>query len=280
MKRSAIHRRAVLTGIGAGIAIGALPGRAGAAANGAREAAGGEANGAGETSRAGEAKVAGEVPGRAGTKEAIAILGTGRYGSTLGKLWASRGHAIHFGSRTPQDARVKAVVEACGPKASASQPDEAVTHADFVVFALPWKGAQELLPSLGDLPGKIIIDPMNALKMVARYPEPPDIATSVAEELQSALRGANVVKALNTPAARSVADPKRIATPLSIAIAGDNGAAKARVAALISELGLEPLDVGPLIAARYLEGMMRLSLGYYMYSGKAFEFYLSPVKSA
>ena len=274
MKRPAVHRRAVLTGIGAGLAVGALPARTRTAATAAAEANGAGANAAGETNGGGKARQVGD------TTEAIAILGTGRYGSTLGKLWAARGHAIHFGSRTPQDDRVKALVEACGAKASVSQPSEAATRADVIVFALPWKGAQELLPSLGDLPGKIVIDPMNALKMVARYPEPPDIATSVAEELQAALRGAYVVKALNTPAGRSVADPKRVATPLTIAMAGQNAAAKARVAALISELGLEPLDVGPLIAARYLEGMMRLSVGYFMYSGKAFEFYLSPVKSA
>jgi 8-hydroxy-5-deazaflavin:NADPH oxidoreductase len=249
VKRAAIHRRAVLTGLGAGISLGALPKRARAAA--------------------------------AETKEAITILGTGRYGSTLGKLWAARGHPIHFGSRTPQDTRVKALLEACGPKASASEPSEAAARADIVVFALPWKGAQELLPSLGELTGKTLIDPMNALKMVARYPEsPPDLATSIAEELQIALRGAHVVKALNTPAARNIVNPERVATPLTIAMAGENAAAKARVAAIVSELGLEPLDVGPLIAARYLEGMMRLSVGYFMYSGRAFEFYLSPVKNA
>jgi predicted dinucleotide-binding enzyme len=118
---------------------------------------------------------------------------------------------------------------------------------------------------------------MNALKMVDRYPWPPDISTSVAEELQAALPGAHVVKAFNTPAARNVADPKRVATPLTIALAGEDAAAKMRVAKLVSALGLEPLDVGPLVAARYLEGMMRLSLGYYVYSRKSFEFYLSPV---
>ena len=250
--RAAVQRRAVLTGIGAGFALGALSQRAAAEAR----------------------------DGTSESPEAIAILGTGRYGSTLGKLWSARGHAIHFGSRTPGADRVKALVAACGDKASASEPKEATDRADIVVFALQWNTAKEMLPSLGDLSGKVIIDPMNALTMVERYPWPPDIATSVAEELQAALRGAHVVKAFNTPAARSVADPKRVASPLSIALAGEDAAAKRRVARLVQELGLEPLDVGPLVAARYLEGMMRLSLGYYLYSGKAFEFYLGPVKSA
>lgn len=57
-------------------------------------------------------------------------------------------------------------------------------------------------------------------------------------------------------------------------------AAKSRVAALASELGLEPVDTGPLLAARYLEAMTRLSFGYLLYSGKSFEFHLAPVTPA
>lgn len=251
-RRTAIRRRDVLTGIGAGLAVSALSTRASA-----------------------------QTVGADGKKEAIAILGTGRLGSVLGKLWAAAGHPIHFGSRTPTEDRVKALVGACGPASSASRPQDAAARADVVVFALPWKGAKELLPALGDLTGKVIIDPMNALKMVARYPEAaPDVATSVAEELQAALRGAYVVKALNTPAAKNIVEPKRVGTPITIALAGADVAAKARVAGLVAELGLQPLDTGPLIAARYLEAMMRFSVGYLLYSGKSFEFYLSPVTTA
>jgi predicted dinucleotide-binding enzyme len=35
----------------------------------------------------------------------IGILGTGRMGSTLGKLWASKSHEVFFGSRDQKKAR-------------------------------------------------------------------------------------------------------------------------------------------------------------------------------
>ena len=54
-----------------------------------------------------------------GDKEAIAILGTGRLGAAMGKLWATNGHPIIYGSRTPGDARVQKLVEETGPQASA-----------------------------------------------------------------------------------------------------------------------------------------------------------------
>jgi hypothetical protein len=213
-------------------------------------------------------------------KEAIAMLGTGRMGQSLGKVWARIGHPIVYGSRTPEDERVKTVVKETGARASVTTPKDAAAQADIVVFALPWKAVKDLVPTLGDLSGKIVIDPMNALQMVAGHPEPLlDHTTSVGEQLQAWLPGAHVVKAFNTPAARNIVNPERLGGPMTIALAGADAAAKARVASLVSELGLEPLDTGPLVAARYLEGMMLLSFGYLLYNkGKAaFEFYLRPV---
>ena len=37
--------------------------------------------------------------------ETIAIIGTGNVGSTLGKIWAAKGHEIIYGSRTPTSTR-------------------------------------------------------------------------------------------------------------------------------------------------------------------------------
>src|SRR6186713_1404646 len=62
---------------------------------------------------------AGEVRG-ASSNEAVAILGTGNLGKSLGKLWARNGHAIIYGSRTPDDPRVQAVVRDTGAQASAT----------------------------------------------------------------------------------------------------------------------------------------------------------------
>lgn len=213
-------------------------------------------------------------------KEAIAILGTGKLGQGLGKLWARNGHRIIYGSRTPGDVRVQKIVEETGPQASALNPPAAASRANMILFALPPQAIPALVPTLGGLDGKVIMDPMNALKIVDGYPQPsPEVQTSVAEHLQALLPNARVVKAFNTPSVRNLLDPDRLDGPFSIPIAGANASAKARVAGLVSELGLEPVDTGPLMASRYLEGMMRLSFGYLLYSkGKSFEFYLRPVR--
>ncbi len=211
--------------------------------------------------------------------EPIAILGTGRLGSVLGKRWGEAGHPVIYGSRTPDDPRVKAVVSGSGAHASSLLPKDAVSKAAILVFALPWKPVRDLLPTLGDLTGKLIIDPMNfGLQLVDGYPRAPDDSTSLAEQLQALVPNATLVKAFNAIAAKTVLDPARLGGPVSIPLAGADRIAKARVAALISEIGLQPVDTGPLPAARYLEDMLRVSVGYLIYNqGKSFEFYLRPV---
>src|SRR5262249_35866382 len=86
---------------------------------------------------------------------------------------------------------------------------------------------------------------------------------SLGEQLQSWVPGARVVKAFNTIAAKTIADPAIAGGPVSIALAGDDAAARSRVAALVSDLrGLEPLDRGPIRAARYIESLLLLGINY------------------
>src|SRR3970282_1244868 len=100
-------------------------------------------------------------------KEAIAILGTGNLGSAMGKLWSKNGHPIIYGSRTPGDARVQRIVEETGPQASAmSNAQATASHANMVLFALRPEAVPALVPTLGGLDGKVIMDPMNAFQMV------------------------------------------------------------------------------------------------------------------
>jgi 8-hydroxy-5-deazaflavin:NADPH oxidoreductase len=222
------------------------------------------------------------LPARAAqTKEKIAMIGTGHLGQVLAKGWFRAGHRIVYGSRTPHDDRVNKIVNDTGPGTTAATVKDAVAQAAIVVLALPWKGAKELLPVMGDLEGKIVLDPINSGKIVNGYVAPDEeIATSIGEQLQLLLPLAKVVKAFNTPAASNVVDPNRAGGHVSIPLAGEDADAKLRVAELVTELGVEPIDTGPMIAARYLEAMERLSFGYFLYQKRerSFEFHLAPVR--
>lgn len=192
------------------------------------------------------------------SRETIAIIGTGRVGGTLGSEWGQLGHAIVYGSRDPSRAEVAALVKRSGERARATTPAEAVREAGIVLFAVPWDAAEASAKSVGDLQGKIVIDVTNPLMFEGGEIVEKPVPRSGAELIQSWLPNATVVKAFNALNWRVMADPAATGGPVTVPLASDSADAKARVARLVQELGLEPFDVGRLANAKYLEGMALL----------------------
>ena len=188
-------------------------------------------------------------------RERIAIIGTGNVGAALGRRWSALGHEIIYGSRNPADPKVVALVADSGDRARAATPAQAAAGADIVVLAVPWTVAEEVLLGLGDLTGRVIIDPINPSRFVDARVELGH--PGLAERLASLAPGAHLVKALNTTSYRNMLEPPAD-TPITVPLAGDSDAAVARVARLVVELGLVPRTVGPLYNARYLEAMGNL----------------------
>ncbi len=186
----------------------------------------------------------------------IAIVGAGNVGGTLGRGWAQHGHEIIFGVRDAKDDKIMRVLASAGTKARATSVGEAASAAEIVVLSVPWP-ADGAVKSCGNLTGKILVDCTNPLK--------PDLSglalgnnTSAAEQIANLARDARVVKAFNTTGAGNMANPKFGPQNASMLICGDDENAKATVGKLAEELGFEAVDVGPLLAARYLEPLAML----------------------
>jgi 8-hydroxy-5-deazaflavin:NADPH oxidoreductase len=211
-------------------------------------------------------------------RETIAVLGTGHFGGAIGKRLSAIGYPVVYGSRTPDTARVRALVTDSGPRASSAPLTQAAARAAIIVFAVPWESVKELLPGLGDLTGKLLVDPMIAKpKTIEGNPFPPDAPTSTAEQLQAWAFGGHVVKAFLTVSYKALANPASAGGPISIPYAGADQTAKERVARLISELGLDPMDTGPLVAARYIENLLWFEVACNRYNKKPFELYMRNV---
>ena len=76
--------------------------------------------------------------------DTIAVIGTGNVDAALGPEFAAQGHTIVYGSRSPDDEKVSALVERTGDAASATTPAEAVAGADMVVLAVPGLMVEEI----------------------------------------------------------------------------------------------------------------------------------------
>jgi len=189
--------------------------------------------------------------------DTIAIIGTGSVASALGPEFAAQDHKVVYGSREPAREDVQALVAKTGHGATATSPQDAAAAGNIVVLAVPGMLVEDITLGLGDLDGKIIIDPTNPLGE-SESGLMHAVDTSNAEIIQAAAPGAHVVKAFNTLNWRTMIDPDSSGGPVSIPLTGDSDAAKATVADLVAGMGLEPIDVGPLESSRWVEGMLIL----------------------
>ena len=206
--------------------------------------------------------------------DTIAIIGTGNVGAALGPEFAEQGHTIVYGSRDASSDDVKALVAKTGDGTTATTPANAVRDADIVVLAVPGMLVAEITQGLGDLSGKIIIDPTNPLNRTDSGLVH-GVATSNAEIIQEVAPGAYVVKAFNALSWRTMVDPDSSGGPVSIPLAGNSDDAKATVTLLVEGMGLEAIDVGNVENARWVEGMLMLWINNrYRSDRQNFDFHL------
>lgn len=208
------------------------------------------------------------------TAETIAVIGTGGVGSALGPHFAAAGHTVIYGSRTPDSSEVQDLVDLTGNGASATSQSAAAANADIILLAIPWAPAKVVVEGLGTLDDKIIIDPINALAFGPEKSITLATAPSAAELIQKWAPNAHVVKAFNTLTRDYMVDASSAGGSITIPLAGNNGEAKGRVAALVSSVGLEPLDLGPLQHARSIEAMGQLYVAQGYQGRQRFEFHL------
>lgn len=206
--------------------------------------------------------------------DTVAIIGTGQVAGALGPRFAELGHRVVYGSRSPESDKARNLV-ASTKGASAVSSADAVIGADIVLLALPSEVVVSVAQSLGDLSGKIVIDPTNAFaftddKLVVSTTDVPGGLL-----LQQAVPEAHVVKAFNMLNYRVMIDPTLAGGRMTIPLVGDSKAAKDKVAALCEAMGFDALDLGPMRYAKQQEGMLILWFNARL-NGQGFNYYLRP----
>jgi 8-hydroxy-5-deazaflavin:NADPH oxidoreductase len=184
----------------------------------------------------------------------IGIIGTGNMGGNLAQLWARKNYKIMLTSKDLKQSREIAVQS--GENVSVGSLKETVEFGEAVVFAFPYEALDDVIKEAGSFSGKIIIDIINPLTediMGLKF----GFDTSAAEEIAEKIPDANVVKALNTIASPVLerGDLELNPNAPTVFYCGDDADAKAKVKKLISDIGFEPMESGPLKNARYLEPM-------------------------
>jgi NADPH-dependent F420 reductase len=194
----------------------------------------------------------------------VTIIGAGNMGRGIGTRAVAGGHSVTFVDANPEVAEKAAADLKASAKKGAKLSTASLGDAqlgDVVVFAV-WYGTNiELAKQLGTkLAGKVVVDIANPLNStydgLATAPD-----SSSAEDLAKAVSsGAKVVKAFNTTFAGTLLAGQVAGQPLDVFIAGDDADAKEKVAQLVKDGGMRPIDAGPLSRARQIEAMQLLHI--------------------
>ena len=198
----------------------------------------------------------------------IGIIGSGKMGGSLGRLWAKQGHHVMF-SYSRRMEKLQDLVKEIGSHASSGTPQEASGFGDVVFLAVPWATIGDALNAAGSLAGKIVITCVNPLGLNGLEV---GFQSSAAEEISKLAPGAVVIEAFNTIFATILQSRAHLFgnnTP-TVFLCGDHRDAKMRVAALVGDAGLHPVDAGPLQNARYIEPLAMAADGF-EYCDKAYE---------
>ena len=170
----------------------------------------------------------------------VSIIGKGSMANAIGGAIASGGRTVEYLGR-----------------------DDSSVAGDIVVLAVPYPEIDAVIARHGDaLAGKVVVDITNPLDFATFdglvVPADGSAAAVIAEKLPSS----TVLKAFNTTFAATLASKTVGGLPTTVLIAGDDDAAKATLAELITAGGLRAIDAGSLKRARELEalGFLQITL--------------------
>lgn len=199
----------------------------------------------------------------------IGIIGAGDLGTNLAKALAGRGlSAMISNSRGPDS--LAALAQELGPTIKAVTREEAA-RADIVVLGVRWVDLPKAVQGLPDWNGRIVIDATNPLDVVdpdspeAEDPSNPLAAYGIkvldtgdrssSDVVRELVPGARLVKAFNHFEVEFLSQPDVSGGQRVLFYSGDDEAAKAEVRTLIEQLGMVPIDLGPLSVGGVLAAM-------------------------
>lgn len=160
----------------------------------------------------------------------IAIIGTGNVGGALATKWSNKGHEINLGVRDTNNFKGQELL--ANPNTKLLTIEEAVRSSDVVLLSTPATSTVEVVESLGDTTGKIIIDAMNIV--LGRGPQGYKCTTdAILENTQTK----DVVKCFNTTGFNNMQNPSYGNFALDLFVAGDSEKGKEVATKLAKDAG-------------------------------------------
>jgi 8-hydroxy-5-deazaflavin:NADPH oxidoreductase len=170
-----------------------------------------------------------------------AIIGSGKIGTALARVFARKN--INFAianSRGPET--LASLREELGPSVYPQSIEEAC-RAEIIFLAVPFPAHKDVAKQLKQWKGKIIVDTTNTFHVA-----PAEMGVFLSSELVSrAFAGARLVKGFNhLPAEQLGTNPSPNGQRQAVFLSSNDADASATVAAVGTQLGFAPVELGRL----------------------------------
>jgi len=170
-----------------------------------------------------------------------AIIGSGEIGTALARAFARKKIEVAIAnSRGPKT--LASLTEELGPSVFPRSVQEAC-EAEIIFLAVPFPAHKDVAKQFKQWNGKIVVDTTNAFHVA-----PGELGDLLSSEIVSkAFVGARLVKAFNhLPAAQLGTNPSLDGQRQAVFVSSNDSDASATVAAVATQLGFAPIEVGKL----------------------------------
>jgi 8-hydroxy-5-deazaflavin:NADPH oxidoreductase len=170
-----------------------------------------------------------------------AIIGSGEIGTALARAFARKNIGVAIAnSRGPKT--LASLTEELGPSIFARSVQDAC-EADIIFLAVPFTAHPDVAKQFQQWNGKIIVDTTNVFHVA-----PEELGGLLSSEIVSkAFVGARLVKAFNhLPAAQLGTNPPVEGQRQAVFLSSNDADASATVAAVATQLGFAPIELGRL----------------------------------
>jgi predicted dinucleotide-binding enzyme len=170
-----------------------------------------------------------------------AIIGSGKIGAALARAFAGKNIEVAIAnSRGPET--LSSLAKELGSSVHPQSTQDAY-KAEMIFLAVPFPAHKDVARQLNNWNGKIVVDVTNALRVTSEV-----LGGLLSSEVVSqAFVGARLVKAFNhLPAAQLGTNPSLEGQRQAVFVSSNDAGASAMVAAVATELGFAPVELGRL----------------------------------
>jgi predicted dinucleotide-binding enzyme len=170
-----------------------------------------------------------------------AVIGSGKIGTALARAFARKNIEVAIAnSRGPET--LASLTKELGPSVHPQSVQDAY-QAEIIFLAVPFSAHKDVAKQFKQWNGKIVVDATNALRVA-----PGELGGLLSSEVVSqAFVGARLVKAFNhLPAAQLGTNPAVEGQRQAVFVSSNDADASAAVAAVATQLGFAPIELGRL----------------------------------